>query len=51
MQKVIEFTKDYFVLSDGRQYQHQFSIDESLTLEEFQTLLDESENIINDLMS
>lgn len=51
MQKVVELTKDYFILSDGRQYQHQFDIDESITIEEFQVLLDESENIINELMS
>lgn len=51
MAKVIELTKDYFILSDGRQYQHQFGIDENMSIEEFQVLLDKSEIIINDLIS
>ena len=51
MTKVIELTKDYFILSDGRQYQHQFEIDENMSIEEFQVLLDKSEIIVNDLIS
>ena len=51
MSKVIELTKDYFILSDGRQYQHQFEIDENMSIEEFQILLDKSEIIINDLIN
>ena len=51
MSKVIELTKDYFILSDSRQYQHQFEIDENMSIEEFQVLLDKSEIIINDLIS
>ena len=51
MAKVIELTKDYFILSDGRQYQHQFEIDENMSIEEFQVLFDKSGIIINDLIS
>ena len=51
MFKVIELTKDYFVLENGCKYERQFSVDEEISLEEFQTLLNKSEKIINEIIN
>ena len=49
MLDVVELTKEYFRLSDGRIYEHPFEIDDSISKEEFKKLLDDSENIIEDI--
>lgn len=38
--KVIEVTKTNYTLENGDVYEHTFDIDEDITVEEFQTLLD-----------
>ena len=38
--KVIEVTKTNYTLVTGDVYEHTFDIDENITVEEFQTLLD-----------
>lgn len=38
--KVIEVTKTNYTLENGDVYEHTFDIDENITVEEFQTLLD-----------
>ena len=43
MLDVVELTKEYFKLSDGRIYEHPFEIDDSISKEEFKKLLDNSE--------
>lgn len=40
--KVIEVTKTNYTLENGDVYDHTFDIDEDITVEEFQTLLDNS---------
>lgn len=38
--KVVEVTKDYYTLENGDVFEHTFNIDENITVEEFQQLLD-----------
>ena len=38
--KVIKVTKTDYMLENGDIYEHQFEIDENITVEEFQKLLD-----------
>ena len=38
--KVIEVTNTNYTLENGDVYEHTFDIDENITVEEFQTLLD-----------
>ena len=38
--KVIEVTKTNYTLENGDVYEHTFDIDDNITIEEFQTLLD-----------
>ena len=38
--KVVEVTKTNYTLENGDVYEHTFDIDEDITVEEFQTLLD-----------
>ena len=49
MLDVVELTKEYFKLYDGRIYEHPFEIDDSISKEEFKKLLDNSEKIIEDI--
>ena len=49
MLDVVELTKEYFKLSDGRIYEHPFEIDDSISKEKFKKLLDDSEKIIEDI--
>ena len=49
MLDVVELTKEYFKLSDGRIYEQPFEIDDSISKEEFKKLLDDSEKIIEDI--
>ena len=44
--KVIEVTKTSYTLDNGDVYEHQFEIDENITVEEFQKLLDNAKNAI-----
>lgn len=44
--KVVEVTKDYYTLENGDVFEHTFDIDDNITCEEFQLLLDNAKNII-----
>lgn len=44
--KVVEVTKDHYALDNGDVYEHQFEIDENITVDEFQKLLDNAKETI-----
>lgn len=44
--KVIEVTKTNYTLDNGDTYEHQFEINENITVCEFQKLLDNAKNTI-----
>ena len=44
--KVVEVTKSNYTLENGDVYEHTFDTDESVTVEEFQKLLDNAKNTI-----
>ena len=44
--KVVEVTKTNYTLENGDVYEHTFDIDENITVEEFQKLLDNAKNAI-----
>jgi hypothetical protein len=44
--KVVEVTKDHYKLDNGDVYEHQFEIDENITVDEFQKLLDNAKETI-----
>ena len=44
--KVVEVTKDHYTLDNGDVYEHQFEIDENITVDEFQKLLDNAKETI-----
>ena len=44
--KVVEVTKTNYTLDNGDVYEHTFDIDENITVEEFQKLLDNAKNTI-----
>lgn len=44
--KVVEVTKTNYTLENGDAYEHTFDIDEDITVEEFQKLLDNAKNTI-----
>jgi arabinogalactan endo-1,4-beta-galactosidase len=44
--KVVEVTKTNYTLENGDVYEHTFDIDETITVEEFQTLLDNAKTTI-----
>ena len=44
--KVVKVTKTDYTLDNGDVYEHTFYIDENITVEEFQSLLDNAKNII-----
>lgn len=44
--KVVKVTKTNYTLDNGDVYEHTFDIDESITPEEFQKLLDNSVNTV-----
>lgn len=46
MAKVVEVNKDYYVLDNGDIYEHTFEIDENITVDEFQKLLDNAKETI-----
>ena len=45
-QKIIKVTKTDYTLDNGDVYEHTFDIDENITVDEFQTLLDNAKNVI-----
>ena len=48
--KVVEVTKTNYTLDNGDVYEHTFDIDSSITVEEFQVLLDNArETVLNTL--
>ena len=44
--KVVKVTKTDYTLDNGDVYEHTFDIDENITVEEFQSLLNNAKNII-----
>ena len=44
--KVVKVTKTNYTLDNGDVYEHTFDIDENITVDEFQSLLDNAKNII-----
>ena len=44
--KVVEVTKTNYTLENGDVYEHTFDIDENITVDEFQKLLDNAKNTI-----
>ena len=44
--KVVEVTKTNYTLENGDVYEHTFDIDEDITVDEFQKLLDNAKNTI-----
>lgn len=44
--KVVKVTKTNYTLDNGDVYEHTFDIDENMTVEEFQSLLDNAKNVI-----
>ena len=44
--KIIKVTKTDYTLDNGDVYEHTFDIDENITVDEFQTLLDNAKKII-----
>ena len=43
---VVKATKTDYTLDNGDVYEHTFDIDENITVDEFQSLLDNAKNII-----
>ena len=44
--KVVKVTKNNYTLDNGDVYEHQFEIDENITVDEFQKLLDNAKETI-----
>lgn len=44
--KVVEVTKYHYTLDNGDVYEYQFEIDENITVDEFQKLLDNAKETI-----
>lgn len=44
--KVVEVTKDHYVLENGNVFEHTFSIDDDITVEQFQHLLDKAKDMV-----
>lgn len=44
--KVVKFTKTDYKLDNGDVYEHTFDIDDNITVEKFQSLLDNAKNFI-----
>ena len=44
--KVVKVTKTDYTLDNGDVYEHTFDIDENITVDEFQSLMDNAKNII-----
>lgn len=50
-QKIIKVTKTDYTFDNGDVYEHTFDIDENITVDEFQTLLDNAKNIIVEMLT
>lgn len=48
--KVVKVTKTNYTLENGDVYEHTFDIDENITVEEFQKLLDNARSFITDTL-
>lgn len=49
--KVIEVTKTHYTLDNGDVFEHTFDIDEVITVDEFQKLLDNAKAIVLDTIN
>lgn len=49
--KVVEVTKDHYVLENGDIYEHTFEINDNITVEEFQKMLDNAQSIVVDTLN
>ena len=47
----IDFENKTFITDDGTEYPFMFDVNPSITIEEFQTLVDESEDVIKKLLN
>lgn len=47
----IDFEDKTFTIDDGTEYPFMFDVNPSITIEEFQTILDESECVIEKLLN
>lgn len=48
---VTEVTKTEYTLDNGDVYEHTFDIDDSITVEEFQTLLDNARSVVTETIN
>lgn len=46
----IDFENKTFITDDGTEYPFMFDVNPSITIEEFQTLVDESEDVIKNYL-
>ena len=49
--KVVKVTKDHYMLENGDIYEHTFEIDDNITVEEFQKLLDNAQSLLIDTLN
>lgn len=49
--KVVEVTKTHYTLENGDMFEHTFDIDENISVEEFQKLLDNAKSIVIDTLN
>lgn len=49
--KVVEVTKTNYTIENGDVYEHTFDIDENITVEEFQKLLNNAKNAIIEVLN
>lgn len=50
-QKVIKVTKTDYTLENGDVFEHTFDINENITVEEFQLLLDKAKDVIAETLN
>jgi len=48
--KVVEVTKEYYKLENGDIFEHTFDIDDDITVEEFQAMLDNARKIMENII-
>ena len=49
--KVVKVTKTDYTLDNSDVYEHTFDIDENITIDEFQSLLDNAKNVIAETLN
>ena len=49
--KIVEVTKDHYTLENGDIYEHTFEIDDNITADEFQKLLDNAQSLVIDTLN